>query len=402
MFYGTMSLPKNIAKQGGYLALAHHNTIFAQIMKLIPRHEFEALAEKHHHGNRLRKIDRWSQFLALAMAQLTGRHSLRDLVANLNSQRRKLYHLGGRKVARSTLARVNEQQTWVLYRSLFEKLLVRCQSVAPKHKFRFKNKLYSLDASVINLCLNLFPWARFHQGKGAIKLHVGLDHDGHIPAFVAVTPGNIHEIHPARFMTLPKGSIVVFDRGYNDYTWYQELTTQGIFFVTRLKTNARYRVVSTSKVSLGRGVTADQVIRFTGPKAKQFPGHLRRIAYHDPVHDRDYVFLTNHHDLSAKTIADIYKDRWQIEIFFKCIKQNLKIKTFLGTSSNAVLTQVWVAMCVYLVLAFMKFMAGLGRSISCILRLLQINLFERRDLIKLLKPDECRLHQQNNAQLCLI
>ena len=371
-------------------------------MKLIPRHEFEALAQKHHQGCRLRKIDRWSQFLALAMAQLTGRHSLRDLVANLNAQSRKLYHLGGRKVTRSTLARVNEQKTFMLYRAMFDKLLVRCQAVAPKHKFRFKNKLYSLDASVINLCLNLFPWASYQRGKGAIKLHLGLDHDGYIPAFVAVTPGNIHDIHPARLLNLPKGSIVVFDRGYNDYSWYQELTEQGIFFVTRLKINARYKLVYRNQFAPGRGVTADQTIRFTEQKVKQCPQVLRRVAYHDSVHDRDYVFLTNHHKLSARTIADIYKDRWQIEIFFKCIKQNLKIKSFLGTSRNAVLTQVWVAMCVFLILAFMKFMAGLGFSISRILRLLQINLFERRDLMKLLKPDDYQQHNQNNHQLCLI
>jgi len=274
--------------------------------------------------------------------------------------------------------------------------------VAPKHKFRFKNKLYSLDATVIDLCLNLFPWAHFHKTKGAIKLHVGLDHGGRLPAFVSVTPGDIHEIHPARLLNLPKGSIVVFDRGYNDYTWYQELTAQGVFFVTRLKTNARYRVLSKRRITPGQGVTDDQTICLTGQKSKQRPVPLRRILYHDPVHNRDYVFLANNHKLSAKTIADIYKERWQIEIFFKCIKQNLKIKSFLGASHNAALTQVWVAMCVYLILAFMKFMAQINLSISKILRLLQLNLFERRDLIKLLKRDAYPHPHPDKKQLSLI
>ncbi len=229
-----------------------------------------------------------------------------------------------------------------------------------------------------------------------------MDHGGHLPAFVYVTPGHIHEIHPARLLSLPKGSIVVFDRGYNDYTWYQELTAQGVFFVTRLKTNARYRVLSKRRITPGQGVTDDQTICLTGQKAKQCPVPLRRILYHDPVHNRDYVFLTNNHKLSAKTIADIYKERRQIEIFFKCIKQNLKIKTFLGASHNAVLTQVWVAMCVYLILAFMKFMAQINLSISKILRLLQLNLFERRDLIKLLKPEAYPHPHPDKQQLSLI
>lgn len=367
--------------------MAYHNTIFSQILKLVSRHEFETLARQHHHGGQLRKMNRWSQFVALSLAQLTGRVSLRDLVSSLSTQSHKLYHLGCRRVTRSSLARVNEQKTHMLYEALFEKLLRRCHAIAPKHRFRFKNKLYSLDATVINLCLNVFPWAEFRKTKGAIKLHVGLDHDGYIPAFVAVTPGRIHDIKPARFLNLPQNSIVVFDRGYTDYTWYNELNKQRIFFVTRSRINAKYKVLKSHPRTTKQGVITDQTIQLIGAKSKDCQIPLRRIVYHDSNSDKDYVFLTNNFKLSARTIADIYKERWQIEIFFKWIKQNLKIKSFLGTSSNAVLTQIWVAMCMYLILAFIKFISKLGASLQQILRLLHLNIFERRDLIDLL---QCR------------
>ena len=215
--------------------MAHHNTVFAQLLKLVPRHEFESLANQHHCGRKLRKMTRWAQFVAMATAQLSGRNSLRDVVSNITAQARKLYHLGIRCVSRSSLSRVNESQPYELYEALFAKLLARCQSRAPKHPFKFKNKLYSLDASTIDLCLSVFPWAKFRATKGAVKLHVGLDHDGFLPAFVAITDGKTHDITAARALKLPKGSIVVMDRGYNDYAWYNQLNNNDISFVTRLK-----------------------------------------------------------------------------------------------------------------------------------------------------------------------
>jgi len=359
--------------------LAHHNTVFAQILKLVSRHEFESLANKHHHGQKLRRMSRWSQFVALSMAQLSGRSSLRDLVSNLAAQSHKIYHLGCRQVTRSSLARVNENQPYKLYEALFSKLLHRCQTLAPRHGFRFKNKLYSLDATVIDLCLSVFPWAKFRTTKGAIKLHVGLDHDGYLPAFVTVSTGKTHEIQQARSMRLPKSSIVVFDRGYTDYAWYNCLNEQGIYFVTRIRRNALYTVLNSYTVTQDHGITSDQAIKLSGLKAKHYPSPLRRIDYTDKQTGKNYVFLTNAFHLGAKTIADIYKDRWQIELFFKWIKQNLKIKSFLGTTRNAVLTQIWVAMCMYLILAYMKFASKLGYSLQQILRLLQLNLFQRRD-----------------------
>lgn len=367
--------------------MSHHNTVFTQLLKFISRHEFESLAKQHHQGQRLRKISRWSQFIALSLAQLSGRSSLRDIISNLSVQAHKLYHIGATLVSRSSLARVNEQQPHTLYEALFNKLLARCNATAPKHGFRFKNKLYSLDASTIDLCLSVFPWATFRTTKGAIKLHVGLDHGGHLPSFITITEGKVHEVNVGRTLTLPKQSIVVFDKGYNDYSWYNQLNNNDIFFVTRQKTNATYTVIERHSILKNTGVTSDQTIKVKGQKAQDCPIALRRIGYKDAETGKHYVFLTNNFTLAAKTIADIYKARWQVELFFKWIKQNLKIKTFLGTSKNAVLTQIWIAMCVYLLLAYIKFCNQLDLSFQQILRLLQLNLFERRDLLALLRGD---------------
>ena len=286
-----------------------------------------------------------------------------------------------KRTTKATLARVNAEQPASLYQTLFNRLLHRCQLVAPKHKFSFKGKLYLLDATVVNLCLAAFPWAEFRQKKGAIKLHVGLDAGGYLPVFMDMTKGKEHEINWARNLRFPKGSFVCTDRGFTDYRWYSELTTNSIFFVSRLKSNAdvQYLLKRAGRKSLG--ITNDQNIRLKGVEQP-----LRLVAYTDPATGIDYRFVTNAHHLKAKEVTEIYKERWQIELFFKWIKQNLKIKTFLGSTSNAVLTQVWIALCVYLMLAYLKFKAKLGSSMQQMLRLLQLNLFARRDLIELFKP----------------
>jgi hypothetical protein len=364
--------------------MAHSNTVLSQMLKLLPRHEFEALARQHHQGRKLRKMSRWSQLVAMTTAQLTGRTSLRDLLSNLSAQASKLYHLGIGAIRRSSLARVNEQQPAELYEALFCKLLGRCQAHAPRHGFKFKNKLYSLDASTIDLCLSVFPWATFRRRKGAIKLHVGMDHDGMLPAFVSITEGKTHDITAGRTLALPAGSVVVFDRGYTDYDWYNQLNDRDISFVTRQKKNASYRVIERREVAKAKGLTCDQTIVLTSAKGKRCPIPLRRIGYRDPETGIKYVFVSNNFKLAASTIAAIYKARWQIELFFKWIKQNLKIKTFLGTSKNAIMTQIWIAMCVYLMLAYLKFISASGRSLQQIIRLLQLNLFERRPLMELI------------------
>jgi hypothetical protein len=398
-----MSSPQTIEKQKGNQALSHHNTVFSQLLKLIPRHEFETLAKQHHTGRSFRTASRWSQFVTLAMAQLAGRNSLRDIVENISAQAHRLYHLGSAKLSRSNLSRINDGKPYELYEALFGKLLHRCQGVVPGHDFRFSNPLYSLDASTIDLCLSVFPWADFRTTKGAIKLHVGLNHDGYLPEFVTVTEGKISDVTIGRTLQFPKGSIVAIDRGYNDYTWYNQLTKKGIFFVTRLKSNAKTRVIERRSVLAAKGLTSDQTIEFTGTQtAKKCPTQLRRIGYRDPETGKHYIFLTNNFKLSAKTIADIYKARWQVELFFKWVKQNLKIKSFIGTSRNAVMTQIWIALCVYLLLAFIKFQSKLKKSMQQILRLLQLNLFEKRDLMALLRGDPVRNNQLSINQMALL
>jgi len=398
-----MKLQKVITNQEGVQALSHHNTVFSQLLKLIPRHEFETLAKQHHTGRSFRTASRWSQFVTMAMAQLSGRNSLRDIVENISAQAHRLYHLGSAKLSRSNLSRINDGKPYALYEALFGKLLSRCQGVAPGHHFRFNHPLYSLDASTIDLCLSVFPWADFRTTKGAIKLHVGLNHAGYLPEFVTVTEGKKHDVTVGRTLQFPKGSMVAVDKGYNDYTWYKQLTDKGIFFVTRLKTNARYRTVCRRPVLKSKGLICDQTIEFTGVQtAKKCPVQLRRIGYRDAQTGKRYVFLTNNFKLAARTIADIYKARWQVELFFKWIKQNLKIKSFVGTSKNAVMTQIWIALCIYLLLAFLKFQSKLQKSTQQILRLLQMNLFEKRDLMALLRGDPPCDNQPDINQMALL
>ena len=262
----------------------------------------------------------------------------------------------------------------------------RCQGMIPGHNFHFNHPLYSLDASAIDLCLSVFPWADFRSTKGAIKLHAGLNHKAYLLELVTVTTGKISDIEVGRTLEFPQGSMVAIDRGYNDYAWFNQLTEKGIFFVTRQKSNADYSVIERREVTRKQGLSSDQTIEFAGIQTvKKCPVPLRRIGYRDPETSKHYVFLTNNFKLAAKTIADICKARWQVELFFKWIKQNLKIKSFIGTSKNAVMTQIWIALCVYLLLAFIKFQSKLNKSMQQILRLLQLNLFAKRDLLALLR-----------------
>lgn len=364
--------------------MSHSSTVLAQLLKLVPRHEFQALAQQHHVGQKLRKTTRWDQFTALFMAQLSGRQSLRDIDANLRQQHSALYHAGAKPIARTSLARLNEKQPHTLYDALFQRLLKRCQGRRTAHGFRFKNPLYSLDASLIDLSLQIFPWAKVNQTKAAVKLHVGLNHGGMLPEFVALTDGTVPDLREARAFSFPKGSIVVCDKGYVDYGWYHALTAAGVYFVTRQKTRAVYRVVLNQVVLPGQGVTSDQIIELNGTNQKGIaPQRLRRVSYHDAQTKKDYVFLTSHFDLAAKTIADIYKARWQIELFFKAIKQNLKIHAFIGNSRNAVMTQVWIALCAWLLVWFLKAISQTDWSLQRLMRVLQLNVFSKQEVLAL-------------------
>jgi hypothetical protein len=367
--------------------MAHYSTILNQLTAIFPRHDFEYLAKVHHSGQRFRSYNRWSQFLAMTIAQLAGLKSLRDIRDTLRSQGKRIYHLGMRKTSRATLARVNEQQPHELYKALFYRMLTKCSQVAPKHRFKFSGKVILLDTTTIDLCLSVFPWAKFRRAKGAIKLHFGLDADGHLPAFMDLTDGKFHEVNWARKLRkIPSGSCLVFDKGFTDYLWYQELCDRGIFFVTRMKKNATPTYLKKRPGRKPSNINKDQTI-----KLSKMNSTLRLVDYTDPETGKKYQFLTNATHLNAQTIADLYRERWQIEQFFRWVKQNLKIKTFYGTSVNAVLTQIWIVLCVYLLLSFIKFKARLGVSITRILRLLRLNLFERRSLVDLLKPPDKQL-----------
>ena len=322
------------------------SSIFSQLLQLFPRSEFQYLvmttqAERHAKG-----FTCWGQLVAMLFCQLGRAHSLREITGGLRSCEGKLKHLGITAPSHSTLAYANGHRPWELYQEVFLQLFERCRvQVVGKRTFRFKNKLISMDSTTIDLCVEMFDWAKFRRTKGAIKLHLLLDHDGYLPSFALITEGNVSDVKVARQFHFDPGAIVVDDRGYNDYALFGRWTTQGVYFVTRMKDNALYEVVGEKEVPQNRNVLKDEMIELRGPKAiETCPHPLRRIEVYDPETEKVLVFLTNNLKLGATTIAAIYKERWQIEIFFKALKQNLKIKTFVGTSANAVKIQIWTAM----------------------------------------------------------
>ena len=383
--------------------MAYHNTTLSQILKLVPRLEFERLGNQHDGRRRSDALTRWSQFVALSVGQFAGRTSLRDIEATLQSKSQHRYHLGSQSVSRSALGRANEKLDYSFYASLFQTLYQRCTQHAPRHGFRFKNKLFSLDGTLISLSMKVFPWADYNCKKAAFKVHIGLDHDGMIPAFAAITLGRESETSQARLWNYPKGSVLVFDKGYNSYEWHNTLTDKGLIWVTRIRGNALYRVIERRSTGNNSAITSDQIIEYTGTQTHRTELRpIRRIGYKDPVTNKHYVFITNNFHWSAQTIADIYKQRWQVELFFKWIKQNLKIKSFLGTTENAVMTQVLVALCNYLLLAFIKFKSKTTISLQKIIQLLQTNLFSRRSLMALLQPDETSQPPNMQLQLSLV
>ena len=372
--------------------MSHHNTLFSQTLSLIPRHVFQKLEKRHKTGRSSRKFGFKEQFTVMAFIQLAARRSMRDGLRCLEAVGSRLYHWGLKNVARSTFADANNTRPVGFFQDLFAEMYGLCAAKAPKHKFRFKSKLFSLDATTIKLCLSLFPWASFRQAKGGVKMHALLDHDGHIPAFATVTDAKTHESRIAQALELPRGSIVVFDKGFINYSWFRTLGEKAIFFVTRLKRNAAYKLLERRPVNRKTGVTSDHIIEVVS-RGKTL--RLRRIGYRDPESGKHYELLSNHFRLAAKTVADIYKDRWQIELFFKEIKQNLCIKTFVGNSENAVLIQIYTALTVYLLLAYQKFLSRLGMSVQQLFQLIQLNLLGSAPLEELLNP---RRRKKDNSQ----
>ena len=351
------------------------------MLQSFSRYEFgkavkETGTERHSRG-----FSSWSHFVSMLFGQLAGQDSLRGIEAGLASQSRALYHFGIKPVRRSTLAYANKHRTHELFKKIFERMLSKCLSVAPRHKFRFKNPLYSLDTTTIELCLSLFNWAKFRTTKGAVKLHVKLNHAGYLPMFVHVTTGKEHEMRIAPMIPLEAGDVAVFDKGFTNFAWYANLLEKGIYFVTRLKKNADYRIVKRRDVSHLPNIFSDQIIEFTGLlSSRKCPYRLRRIRSKDPETGKIIVLLTNQFDWSAQTIAQIYKERWQIELFFKALKQQLKVKSFVGTSRNALLSQLWIALIAYLLLSYLKFRSRFAWSLYTLSSILPTNLFSRRNL----------------------
>lgn len=363
--------------------MAYHTTISRQIIDIFPRNEFEAIAKCFHAGHKFRSSNRWSQFMVMLIGQLSGWESLRDLVMNVSTQTHKLYHLAFKPCSRATLARVNEKQPASLYETVFHRMLRRCQHFAPKHRFKFYGRLYLLDATVVDLCLPVFPWAKFRTTKGALKIHVGQDGDGYLPQFVHVTDGKAHEITWSKALKLLRGSMAVFDMGFSDYSGFQTLMRNGVYFVTKLKSNAQVTYLQKRSGRKAAGVLEDRAIPLG-----DIPVPLRLVRYHDQETGKEYRVVTNADHSDVKTIAELYRERLQIELFFEWIKQNQKNKTFLGTTFNAMLTQIWIALIMHLLPAFLKFRTKFGHSMQHILRLLQLSLFKRRNLLELLRhPD---------------
>ena len=357
-------------------------SIFSQLLQLFSRIEFqqavmETKAERHARG-----FTCWGQCVAMLFCQLGRAHSLREITGGLRSCEGKLKHLGISAPSRSTLAYANEHRPWQLYQRIFMQLFERCQSqVKVKKKFRFKNKLVGLDSTIIDLCISLFDWAKFRRTKGAIKLHLLLDHDGYLPSFAVITEGKVADVKVVSEFHFAPGTIVVDDRGYNDYDLFGRWTAQGVYFVTRMKDNAVYEVVGERRVPQNRHILKDEIIELRGVKAiEKCPYPLRRIEAYDPETNKVLVFLTNQLELGSTTIAAVYKDRWQMEIFFKALKQNLKIKTFVGTSANAVKIQIWTALIAMLILRFLQLRSQFHWSLSNLVALLRMNLFTHRDL----------------------
>jgi hypothetical protein len=359
-------------------------TLFAQVMDFLPWKTFHRITARYEADHRVRTMTSAEQFRVMAFAQLTYRESLRDIETCLSAQATKLYHMGfAQPVARSTLADANERRDWRLYAEFAQRLITRARALYARESFgvELDHTVYALDATTIDLCLSMFPWAPFRSTKAAIKLHTLLDLRGSIPSFIHISDGKLHDVNALDLLIPEPGTFYVMDRGYLDFTRRYALDQAGSFFVTRAKRNMNARRVYSAPVDRSTGLICDQTIAFNNFYAdKAYPTHLRRIRYRDPTTDKNLVFLTNHGLLPALTICSLYRSRWQVELFFKWIKQHLRIKRFYGTSENAVKTQVWIAVSVYVLVAIIKKELGLDTSLHTLLQILSVTLFEKVSL----------------------
>ncbi len=360
-------------------------SIFSQMLQQFPRLEFEAAVREHQAERHARGFRCWTQFVAMLFCQLGHAQTLREITGGLAACEGKLRHLGvDAPPKRSTLAYANEHRPWPLFQTVFERFYQRCRAEAAQRgqrKFRFKHKLLSLDATMIPLCLSVFDWALYRRSKGAVKLHLVLDHDGYLPQFAVVTAGKTAEIQVARRQRFEPGTMLVFDRGYTDVNWWLELSRQKIFFVTRLKDDIEYGVVEQRAVKPDSEIVRDEVVLLVKIQEEGRVALMRRIEVWVEEKQETMVFLTNQLKLAASTIAEVYRDRWQIEQFFRALKQSLRIKTFVGTSANAVLVQIWTALIAMLLVRYLQLRSTFGWSLSNLVALLRQQLFVYRDLM---------------------
>ena len=363
-------------------------TVFSQLMELLPLPEFRRCVERYDGQYKVQNFSCLDQFLCLAFAQLTYRESLRDIEACLRAQQSKLYHMGFRsKVSRSTLADANQQRDWRIFADLAQSLILTARDLYHEEPFGLEldEAVYAMDSTTIDLCLTLFPWAQFRRRKSAIKIHTLLDIRGSIPASVYVTGGQIHDVNLLDELLLEAGAFYLIDRGYVDFGRLYLFTQAAAFFITRAKKNTRFYRRHSHAIDPSTGIRSDQTIMLTGPKTSQlYPAPLRRIHYFDAEKDMRLIFLTNKFHLSALTIAQLYRARWKVELFFRWIKQHLRIKSFYGTSENAVKTQVWIAIAVYVLVAILKKQLNLNLSLYKILQILSITLFEKTPILQVL------------------
>lgn len=359
-------------------------SMFSQILQLVNRQEFAQAVKELKSDRYVKGFSSWEQFVSMLFCQLAQAKSLREISGGLRCCEGKLQHLGMKEAPKkSTLSHANKNRPWELYQRVFYALLEQCREIAPKKKFRFKNPLKSLDATTIDLCLSMFDWAKFRTTKGAIKLHLLLDHDGYLPSYAYISEGKVHEVKVAQELRFAKGTVIAMDKGYTDYSIYQKWTDEQVWFVTRMKSNAAYEVVEQRNVPVNNDIVKDEVVRLTGYYSKQkCECLLRRVIVWDCKLNRKIVLLTNHQGFAASTIAAIYKDRWEIEQFFKALKQNLKVKTFVGTSANAVYIQIWTALIAMLMLKYLQFKSKASWALSTLVSLLRWNLFSYRNLWK--------------------
>lgn len=386
--------------------MANYITVLNDLLNQFPRYQFDRAVETLGGDRYVKKLKTWGQFTALLYAQASGKSSLREIENGLLLHSNRAYHLGlPGKVPHSTLADANKRRDWQIYQSLFYAMLERCRNLTPARKFKFKNPLYSLDSTIIELALSAFPWSKCSKRRGAIKLHYQFENASNLPVFMAVTEGARQDmVVAAEEIKLIPDSIYCFDKGFNDYAWFRRITDEGAYFVTRPRINMAAGYLGQQERPQGKGILADFVIQMTASRgSRDYPYPLRLIAFYDSETGRYLEFLTNNFTLAAATIAAIYKARWQVEIFFKWIKQNLKIKSFLGTSKNAVLTQVWVAMCYYLVLAYVKYQSRYKGSLFYFHRVVKEVLLERATILDLLRLNPARLQRliHQDLQLCL-